>query len=347
MPITFSALDMVRVRRSAARAARAAVAPSSAASIPLPYVEGQTMDLKTPDGRHVQVIITRICSVTISPVMEVQIKLPDGGRKAILKLFDPRFGEHRERHPYSQQAEATWQDAVRSGLAKSVFDHLEHENDQRIKARLGIEGSDDDQDDQDEEEDEEDEEDDPREDEAIIFHRMRQLFETEVRAYSQLEPLQGRCIPRFIESVMVDSPDAPPDLPAFYFQVPGVLLDYIPSFMLAELPLRIPNNPLLWERIIQSAVDTAKEVNRAGVVHRDCQPRNFLVAETAPGEYQAYLIDFAQCAFRDDYRDTEDEDDEDGFPYIVYSTDNHRGIRLLMEKKLLPYRIPIKLPVDK
>lgn len=303
------------------------------------------MDLKTPNGRHVQVIITRICSVTISPVMEVQIKSPDGGRRAILKLFDRRFGEHREMHPYSQQTEATWLDAVRSGLAKSLFDDLEHENDQRIKARLGIEGSDDDDDNQDE--DEEDEEDDPGEDEAVIFHRMRQLFETEVRAYSQLEILQGQCIPRFFESVIVDSPDAPPDLPAFYFQVPGVLLDYIPGFMLAELPLRIPNNALLWERVIQSAVNTAKEVNKEGVVHQDCQPRNFLVTETAPGEYQAYLIDFAQCAFRDDYKDTEDEDDEDGFPYIVYSADNHRGIRLLMEKRLLPHKIPHRLPVDK
>ncbi|KAK7420909.1 hypothetical protein QQX98_002473 [Neonectria punicea] len=316
------------------------------------------MDLVTPDGKEVQVTITRICSVTVSPVMEVQLRTPNGCEKAILKLFDRRFGEFRKRHPYNQKAEMAWQDSIRSGLAKSRLEELQHDQDMVRKARFqdkndddpdeeDIEGEEEEEEEDEEEEDDDEDEDenDLKEEEAIIYHSTRKFHASEVRAYTQLKAFQGKHIPRFIASVIDNSPPAPADLPTFYFQNPGILLEYIDGFSLSEMTSRIPNQPRCWEKIVEDAIDMVKAVNKAGVVHHDCQPRNILVAEMDQGVFQPYLIDFSQCAFRSDYKDTEDVDDENGFAYIIHSVDNHGGVAVLMKqrvKRTTPFTINIK-----
>lgn len=89
-----------------------------------------------------------------------------------------------------------------------------------------------------------------------------------------------------------------------------------------------------------------KQVNRAGVIHFDCQPRNILVADIGQGAaFQPYLIDFAQCGFRADYRDTEDLDDERGFAHHVHSRDNHGAVAVLMTQRIAritPFSIHVK-----
>ncbi|KID62548.1 Protein kinase-like domain protein, partial [Metarhizium hybridum] len=265
--------------------------------------------------------------------------MPDGMQTAILKLFDRRFGHSRKNHPYNQEAEAVWQDSVRSGLAKRLLDDLRNEEDSVRRARFQKDvdkgGSEEEEEEEEQEDDDDDDnENDLAESEAIIYHTARRNFENEVRAYSQLKPLQGRCTPRFIESVIDSSPESPADLPVEYFQVPGILLEYIYGFPLSELTKRIPNQPFVWEKIVEGAIDVVREVNRAGVVHHDCQPRNMLVAEKGHGAFQLYLIDFAQCAFRADYKDTDDLFDENGFAHIVTLYDNHGGIAILMSQRV-------------
>ncbi|OAQ64028.2 protein kinase-like protein [Pochonia chlamydosporia 170] len=278
----------------------------------------------------------------MSPVMEVQLRTSNGFRTAILKLFDQCFGVSRKQHPYNQQAAAAWQDCVRSGLAKRLVDEFQQDENNIRKARFGDtvdDDADDDEEDEDKEESEseseseDDEEDDLRVWEAIIYHRSQKQYEREVRAYSKLKALQGRCIPRFINSVIYSRPGAPTDLPAAYFQVPGILLECIDSFPLSKLTTKVPYQPFLWEKIIESAVDVVREVNTAGVVHHDCQPRNMLVAQR-DGAFQLYLIDFAQCAFEEDYKDTEDLSDENGYAHIVHLNDNAVGIAVLMDQRV-------------
>lgn len=297
------------------------------------------MNLKPPCGKDVQLTITRFCSVTVSPVMEVQLRMPNGFRTAILKLFDRRFGVFRRDHPYNHQAEAAWQDCVRSGLAKRLVEDLRRDEYRVKEARFREDGDEDDDDEEEENDDDDDDDDDGNEDdlgewEAIIYDTAQSHYENEVRAYSELKQLQGRCIPEFIESVIYSSPEAPADLPVEYFQVPGILLECIRGFPLSELTTNIPNQPFLWERIVEGAIDVVREVNMAGVVHHDCQPRTMLVAEIGHGAFQSYLIDFAQCAFRADYKNTDDVDDEDGFAHIVNEVDNHGGIAVLMSQRV-------------
>lgn len=294
------------------------------------------MTLKTPCGKDVQLTITRVCSITVSPVMEVQLRMPNGFKPAILKLFDRRFGEFRKTHPYNQQAEAAWQDYVRSGLAKRLIENLQRDE-YRVKKARFVEDGDDDNEQEDSDEDDDvdsiNNEDDLGEWEAIIYHTAQKHYANEVRAYSELKQLQGQCTPRFIESVIYSSLEAPTDLPVDYFQVPGILLEYIRGFPLSDLTMNIPNQPLLWGKIVEGAINVVREVNTAGVVHHDCQPRNMLVAETGHA-FQLYLIDFAQCAFRADYKNTDDVDDEDGFAHIVHQADNHGGIAVLMSQRV-------------
>lgn len=309
------------------------------------------MNLKTPCGKDVQLTITRVCSVTVSPVMEVQLRMPNGFGTAILKLFDRRFGEFRREHPYNHQAEAAWQDCVRSGLAKKLLEDLQRDE-YRVKKARFQENEDEDDDDAEEEENDDDDDDDSNEDdlgewEAIIYHTAQDHYANEVRAYSELKQLQGRCIPEFIQSVIYSSPEAPADLPVEYFHVPGILLECIRGFPLSELTTNVPNQPFFWERIVEGAIDVVREVNMAGVVHHDCQPRNVLVAEMGHGAFQSYLIDFAQCAFRADYKNTDDVDDEDGFAHIVNEVDNHGGIAVLMSQRVkreTSYTLRLKTP---
>lgn len=297
------------------------------------------MALKNSCGNDIQLVISRVCSVTVSPVMVVHVKMPDGMQTAILKLFDRRFGHSRKKHPYNQEAEAVWQDSVRSGLAKRLLDDLRNEEDSVRRARFQKDVDEGGSEEEEEEEEQEDDDDDDNENdlaesEAIIYHTARRNFENEVRAYSQLKPLQGRCTPRFIESVIDSSPESPADLPVEYFQVRGILLQYLFGFPLSELTARIPNQPFLWEKIVQGAIHVVREVNRAGVVHHDCQPRNMMVSQIGRDEFRLYLIDFAQCAFRADYKDTDDVYDEDGFAHIVTLYDNHGGIAILMSQRV-------------
>ncbi|KAM4060767.1 lipopolysaccharide kinase [Hirsutella rhossiliensis] len=279
----------------------------------------------------------------MSPVMEVQMKTPGGHRNVLLKLFDRRFGGDRRRQPYNQEAEAAWQNCLRSGLAQNLLESLQ-EDEEIIKMARFQEDDDDDNDDSDEEEEEEEEDDERQlqEQEVVIYHATQKGYKSEVRAYTELKSLQGRCIPSFIASVVDESPPAPPDLPAGYFHAPGIIIQYIHGFPLTELHLKIPDSPHIWNQVVDGAIEIVKQVNRAGVVHLDCQPRNIIVSETGHGKFRSYLIDFAQAAFKDDFKDTDDVDDEKGFKHQIHRFDNHGAVAVIMSLKIAretPYKL--------
>ncbi|XP_044723804.1 uncharacterized protein HRG_01700 [Hirsutella rhossiliensis] len=174
---------------------------ADAGSVLFPYVAGRSMDLRTSSGDNIQVTITRVYPITMSPVMEVQMKTPGGHRNVLLKLFDRRFGGDRRRQPYNQEAEAAWQNCLRSGLAQNLLESLQ-EDEEIIKMARFQEDDDDDNDDSDEEEEEEEEDDERQlqEQEVVIYHATQKGYKSEVRAYTELKSLQGRCIPSFIAS---------------------------------------------------------------------------------------------------------------------------------------------------
>ncbi|RYP08571.1 hypothetical protein DL764_001806 [Monosporascus ibericus] len=274
-----------------------ASAVKSTVTTPFPYVVGRMMSLKSADGENISVTITNIYPVTgeypVTPstVMEVQIRKEKGFQKAILKLFDRRFGYWREREqrisasecPHTQQTEAAWQDYVRRGSAEVLFDCFSRidEDEGAGKFRRLYNN------------DEKTEGERLAEREGSICYSNQITHAHEVQVYRELQALQGRCIPRFMASVTLDMPSTPPDLPPTYFEIRGILLQKVCGFKLEDLRSELPNSPLAWEEIIQNAVDAAKEINRAGVIQMNAGPWNVVVARLDEHTFQPFILDFA------------------------------------------------------
>ncbi|RYP81140.1 hypothetical protein DL769_002149 [Monosporascus sp. CRB-8-3] len=293
---------------------------------PFPYVVGRKMSLKSTDGDDISVTVTNVYPVTTSPVMEVRIRTEKGFQKAILKLFDRRFGDLRKlstyapEYPHTQQIEAAWQDYVRRGSAEVLFDYFRRRDEEEGPGMYELPDSD----------EEEPEWEKPGKREGVICYKNQMYHANEVQAYRELQALQGRCIPRFMASVTLNMPSVPPDLPPTYFEVRGVLLQKVYGFELTDLLSKLPDNPLAWEEIIQNSVDAAKEINRAGVIHMDCSPRNVLVARLDEHTFQPFIIDFALSAFKWQFEDTDDLLDLNGFQCNVHMNNNPKAIGVSM-----------------
>ncbi|KAI1106938.1 hypothetical protein F4804DRAFT_353886 [Jackrogersella minutella] len=303
---------------------------SPVANTSTPYVAGHVMSLTNSEGDNMSVTVTNLYPITMSSVMDVRIQTNKGLQEAILKLYDRRFGEIRKEgayvpeKPHTQRAEAAWQDYIREGLTKDLFDHLKHE-DKRNKETIYY--------DSDSDEDITEWERLGRR-EATIYHKARKHFTSEVEAYEQLQALQGRCVPRFISSVTLKMPSIPSDLPSIYFQVPGILLQKIQGFNLTELVSFLPNEPQLWEEIIQNAVNAAYEINHAGVLNFDGAPRNVVVERINDRTFQPFLIDFAMSACKWQYKDTEDLHDPRGFRSNANLIDNGAAVGLVIASRV-------------
>ncbi|KAI0113923.1 hypothetical protein GGR51DRAFT_556421 [Nemania sp. FL0031] len=269
---------------------------------PFPYTAGEVLELKTPDGRRLLATITQVHPVSMSPVLVVQLDNWSGPQEAVLKLYDRRFGNHRKEcqlsddppEPHTAQAEAAWQRYVRCGLAEPLLQVIQHENDDW--RNYG--------------DDSEDEVDDRPEWERLGEQEGRHHYElmndytTEVRAYKELQELQGRCIPTFFSAVVFDMQSAQSDLPATYFQVTGILIEKIDGFSLSDLLANTPKeSPSLWKEIIEDTMECSAKANRLGVIHGDSAPRNVIISSLDGNGYKPFLVDFAMACFESDYKD--------------------------------------------
>ncbi|KAM5349090.1 hypothetical protein ACJ41O_008913 [Fusarium nematophilum] len=311
------------------------------ARTPLPYFEGRTLTLKTQAGKETQAAILRRLSMTMSPVLEVRLKAPDGEEtRAVLKLYDRRFGDNRltmggygPMRPHTPLAEDAWKQYISSGMAKSWLNKRRSRFKRELPKNAYL--SDEDLDDllQDDSKPKSEME-ECGEFECKMYYETQSQYDHEVKAYEELKSLQGRSVPKFLDSVVVcDAIPMPPDLPALYFQVPGILIEHVQGFSMGHLIPRKPDQPLLWEKLIQDAIDLTSSVNQLGVFHYDSQPRNFLVKELEDDEYEVYMIDFAQCGFRWYYKEVEDMDDEMSFAYKVWCANDGNEIGSLMGRR--------------
>ncbi|KAI0969323.1 hypothetical protein F4678DRAFT_473944 [Xylaria arbuscula] len=296
---------------------------SKPAITPYPYNVGQVLTLKRPNGREFSATITQTYPVTLSPAMVVQVHKGNETYEAVLKLHDRRFGDDRKENPYNDdspepqtaQAEITWQEFVRQGLLAPLLHRFEYK--ERMWAeegkleweRLGEqEGN---------------------------YHYKAQKRYKEVRAYDQLRSLQGRCVPRFFTPVTLEMPSAQPDLDPSCFRVPGLLMERLNGFNLSNLVTELPEGPPeLWRDIIQKAADIAADVNRAGVLDFDGQPRNIVVVRLEDGTYKPFKIDFGHASIKSDFNDTDDWDEYRCWKRYVYENDNPGAIGCIMTSKV-------------
>lgn len=140
--------------------------------------------------------------------------------------------------------------------------------------------------------------------EAALWHESKKLFSCEAEAYERLVDLQGKAIPRLyahvrltlpktlVQKELLDEPEIAP-----YFEVYGIILERITGYNLIDMPMSAlsPENTKLWPGIVQSAVDAVHEINKRGVLMRDCGPRNVVVDKRSQ---TPFVVDLAQCDFK-------------------------------------------------
>ncbi|KAL8974698.1 MAG: hypothetical protein Q9197_001067 [Variospora fuerteventurae] len=236
----------------------------------------------------------------------MEVKLPAGfnstkkqAKHAILKLYDWRYAAQlRKDHkidPWTPDHEAKYRAFVETGEAAKFISTLEDDDDT----------------------------DDPQlwdtaRDETFLYDYCRDLHSCEVEAYSRLQDLQGRSIPRFLADVTFDA--FPMQQNNAFFQVRGILLELITGYSLADLAKYAPQSS--WQRICDEAIHTINLISDHGVLNEDVKTRNVLIRTHDNNkdleECEVVMIDFALCRFREidqseaDWRHEKCRQDEEG-----------------------------------
>lgn len=297
---------------------------------PMPYIEGQSLDLNITrtfsNKTHINersVTILEVFRITQSPVMVVAFDTQSGPADAILKLYDRRFGQDfrtldGEYSPHTSQNEETWQQYVDQGLAAPFFQQME---DDQAKSMLFLFP------------------DDYYEDswegrakyEGGLQHQVLQYFDTETKTYERLNDLQGIHIPMMLAHVYVSQPRHKSTETEVYFRIPGILIQRIKGsslFQLADGGQSALQNEAL-ESIVQRTVNIANIINERGVIMRDCRPENVIV-ESATS--QPFIHDFAQCFFRENCAYNPNDPNDRGYLDYVRQHGNPRAIGMVMTK---------------
>lgn len=268
--------------------------------------------------------IIREISTTMATVLEVTYTddSSTATKKAVLKLFDRRFGsslrrvralsESRQEQylPATSEAEKAFRSYVRSGKASKLWDEIDADQQQMETVPLLPEQYY-----------------EPTQDglaryEGALQHMCLFFFRSETAVYDKLAHMQGDCIPRILAHVHLPAPESSEiedkieDSP--FLRLNGVLFEYVSGVPLSELD----NCPPIpdwreWSKILQEVANMTERINLAGVVMRDCRPGNVLLR---PNAWQPVFLDFAQ-AFIGDF-----DDEEVGFGLSVFQFNNPFGL---------------------
>ncbi|KAH7175060.1 uncharacterized protein B0J16DRAFT_388886 [Fusarium flagelliforme] len=291
---------------------------------------------------NLSVKIEKVLSVTMAPVMLVTFDTPatcdtpGGNKRAVLKLFDRRFGSSLRRDPEGQHIPCRVEDeeAFKAFVLReqpvpflrSKEERMKEEEEVELLSFLGASAW----------------LDEPEEPEAQakfeleLWHESCEFHQTEVRAYNHLQDLQGVVIPRMFASVRIprESGNSRVD---YFFSPYGILLEYIDGPNLFDHYDEMAS-PAGLEELVQRAVDGAYQINERGLILNDSSPRNVAVDKQLN---KPYIIDLAQCNFKEDFMKEElDEDLEEGTTHedawlaLVYSDHNPSSIGTVMKRRL-------------
>ena len=82
------------------------------------------------------------------------------------------------------------------------------------------------------------------------------------------------------------------------FEVPGILLELITGYSLADLAKCAPQSS--WQRICDETIRAVNLIGDHGILKQDVKPRNVLIrTHDNLSECEVVVIDFALCKFRE------------------------------------------------
>ncbi|KLO83813.1 uncharacterized protein LW93_597 [Fusarium fujikuroi] len=238
-----------------------------------------------PQYEEVSVEITEFITCTMATV--VRVKFDKGC--AVLKLYDRRFGNGLrdcgyENIPYCEEAKAAFHGFLKRGAMGPFLKEMDEEDSTsdllaRTASQIRAEP------------------DGVARFEALLWRYTDKHYKTETEAYMRMQDLQGVLIPRFYAAVLVATGKKNTRKNS-YFGIHGILLESIEGHSLDEFISKpcAPTTEQEWLSIVQHAVDSVHEINKRGIILDDSAPRNVVVDRTS---HQVFLIDFAQCFFKD------------------------------------------------
>lgn len=257
-------------------------------------------------------IIRAFTPFTLSAVMVVQLdsRVPRQQGHLVLKLFDRRFAAGYRKQlfidPWTPQIEAQHQKFISDGGASHFLQKLR--TDENFLDREGDTWT-------------------AAEDEAYIDHKIQSLYNAEKEVYQRAHKLQGRDIPRLLLDVALSSSSSCSFSPGF--RCPGILLEFIPGFSLADMADHAPKDQ--WQYVGDEAIRILHAIADLGVLNKDVQRRSFIVRwDQHIGRFRPVMIDFNLVVFREEvkseleWRKRKADQDEEG------------AIGMVLQRKLYP-----------
>lgn len=221
----------------------------------------------------------------MSSAMVVIVDAPALGLKGrvFLKLYDRRFATSLRSDykvsPWSPEIERQYRKFVLDGSASKFLPLLQHEREDS---------------DEDEEEEEEVRRWSPAQDEINLWDCCCDYYNIETEVYERVKDLQGKDVPRLMAYVSL-SP-----CPSSYnnlFGCPGILLEFIDGFSLADLKDHAPKDT--WQSICDDAIRVVNLIGDRDLRNDDVHPRNAIVRRDATiDKFKVFIIDFGHCVLR-------------------------------------------------
>ncbi|KAJ6463205.1 hypothetical protein C8R47DRAFT_1157444 [Mycena vitilis] len=228
--------------------------------------------------RNVQATVVKaLTPFTMSQVLLVKLTspipdiLPDPEANFILKVYDPRFLQHRNGtkasapHPWTLAAETTA--ARRRAFSADNFLPTWWPDESDTAGW-----------------------------EEFYYSNLQHIFKNELAAYTRLLSLQGQSIPFCHAQGTLVLPS-----PAKRMVVPRVLLlSYVrgPSLR-AVNPSRVPPS------VARALVDTVRAFGTLGVIHDDLRPDNIVLSPSDDSPSRAFVLDFGNAQVRTDQSEEE------------------------------------------
>ncbi|KAK3939925.1 hypothetical protein QBC46DRAFT_459338 [Diplogelasinospora grovesii] len=293
---------------------------------PVPYQPGRILHIT---------LLKSYCSLPVSqPVEAIVLQTSSATMSVVLDLHDRRFGaDLRKDHPHTPEAEAVFQSFIQQNKISHFLEELAETKESEpvpLSADYYLDPDIPDPDSR-------------AKYETALWQECQELFACETQAYSRLQDLQGACIPHMYAHILI-TPNTPDHVtpPNRYDEVKGVLLEFIPGYTLRPIhntsALLAPPDPQEWQGVVQSAVDTAHEINKRGIIMKDCQPRN--VMADSRRSHKPFIIDLAQCRSKDEmmkfWEDSDNEVEVEEIEYWIQAitADNPGAIGSIMQTKL-------------
>ncbi|KAJ7067875.1 hypothetical protein C8F01DRAFT_978646 [Mycena amicta] len=229
--------------------------------------------------RNVQVTVAKaLTPFTMSQVLIVDVNapipeiLPAATTSFILKVYDPRFLQHRNGthssapHPWTLAAETTAARRREFGAHTQTYLRTWWPDDNDAAGW-----------------------------EEYYHHNLQEMFKNELAAYTRLIPLQGRSIPICHAHGTLVHPS-----PSNRLVVPRVLLlSHISGPNLRAIhPSRVDPH------VGRGLIDTIRAFGALGVLHEDLRPENVLLT---PSDHplMCFVIDFGNSEVREEQSDQE------------------------------------------